>query len=241
MNVLKVDVLGKALNDYLAGETNVKLIVHSDITEPEELPAAYFFRDFNDLPELEKMALDLCRGEVADLGAGAGSHSLVLQERNLPVTAFDISVGACAVMHQRGVKQIQNKNIFDLGECQYDTILMLMNGLGLVGNPEGLTEFLQQIKKNLKPGAHIIADSSDISYMFYDEEGALAIDLNAEYYGVVTYQMEYKKVKGHSFKWLYIDFNVLADYAAECGYECELVAEGENYQYLARLGLPAKI
>ena len=235
MNTTDADVLGVALQDQLAKKENVTIAVYSDITETETLDAAYFFRDYAAMPEIEKVALDLCRGEVADLGAGAGSHSLVLQERKINVTAFDVSAGACTVMQQRGIKQVEKKNIFNLGDNQYDTILMLMNGLGLVGDIDGLTHFLQTIKKNLKPGAQIIADSSDISYMFYDDEGALHIDLNAEYYGVVTYQMEYNHLKGKLFKWLFIDFMVLADYAAQCGYNCELLYEGENYQYLARL------
>ena len=230
------DVIGKALLDYLAGEKDAALAVYSDIAEKEILDANYFFRDYAAMPELEKSALNLCLGDVADLGAGAGSHSLVLQNNNMDITAFDLSEGACAVMKFRGIKQVEHKDIFNLGVSQYDTILMLMNGLGLVGDLEGLRSFLLEIKKNLKPGAQIIADSSDISYMFYDEEeGVLLIDLNAEYHGVVTYQMEYKKVKGPAFKWLFIDFMLLSDYAAQYGYNCELLYEGENYQYLARL------
>jgi len=238
MTEISTDVLGNALIDYLAGEKDATLTVHSNITETEDLKATYFFRNYAAMPELEKTALDLCRGDVADLGAGAGSHSLVLQEKKLNVTAFDISEGACTVMQQRGIKAVVHTSIFEVGDKQYDTILMLMNGIGLVGDIDGLTSFLQQIKKNLKLGAQILADSSDITYMFYDEEeGALHIDLNAEYHGVVTYQMEYKKVKGQPFKWLFIDFTVLSDYATQCGFICELLYEGDNYQYLARLTL----
>jgi len=238
MTKISTDVLGNALIDYLAGEKDATLAVHSDITETEELKATYFFRNYAAMPELEKTALGLCRGDVADLGAGAGSHSLVLQEKKLNVTAFDISEGACTVMQQRGVKQVVHTSFFDLGDKQFDTILMLMNGVGLVGDIDGLTSFLQQIKKNLKPGAQILADSSDISYMFYDEEeGALHIDLNAEYHGVVTYQMEYKNLQGKPFKWLFIDFMVLADYATQSGFNCELLYEGDNYQFLAKLTL----
>jgi len=238
MSTTITDVLGKALLDYIAGEKDAALTVYSDIAETEILNADYFFRDYAAMPELEKLALNLCRGDVADLGAGAGSHTLVLQNNNINITAFDISEGACAVMKYRGVKQVEHKDIFNLGVTQYDTILTLMNGLGLVGDLEGLRTFLLEIKKNLKPGAQIIADSSDISYMFYDEEeGVLLIDLNAEYHGVVTYQMKYKEVKAPSFKWLFIDFMLLSDYAEQCGYNCELLYEGENCQYLARLSL----
>lgn len=232
---MQQDVLGAALQDYLQGEEAAVIMVHSDLTDPEELVAAQFFREFQGMPELEQEALKLCRGKVADLGAGAGSHALVLQERNLEVIAYDISPGACQVMQSRGVKKVVQADINDLGSEQFDTILMLMNGLGLVGDLEGLAFFLQQIKKNLKPGGSIIADSSDISYMFYDEEGYLCLDLNDKYHGVVEYEMAYKGQTGAPFNWLFIDFPLLEEYAAANGFECRFIQEDEHFHYLVEL------
>jgi SAM-dependent methyltransferase len=229
------DIIGHALQDYLAGNPETTMRVYSDIADPDLLPAAYFFRDENQMPALEKMALAQCRGKVADLGAGAGSHSLLLQQAGLEVVAFDISPGACSVMRKRGVQQVVQTDIFHLGPDKFDTILMLMNGIGLVKSPEGLVYFLQGLKKNLNPGGQVIFDSSDITYMYYDENGVLNLNLNAEYHGVVTYQMEYNGKKGQPFKWLFIDFVVLQDYCKQAGYTCELLATGENDQFLARL------
>lgn len=233
------DVLGAALQDYLQGEQGAVVTVHSDLTDPEELAAAQFFREFKAMPELEQEALNLCRGKVADLGAGAGSHALVLQQRNLAVTAYDISPGACQVMQSRGVGKVVQADINDLGSEQYDTILMLMNGIGLVGDLEGLAFFLQQIKKNLKPGGSIIADSSDISYMFYDEDGYLCLDLNDKYHGVVEYEMAYKGQTGAPFNWLFIDFPLLEEYAGANGFECRFIQEDEHFHYLVELRVQA--
>ncbi|KAA5544888.1 class I SAM-dependent methyltransferase [Adhaeribacter rhizoryzae] len=231
------DIIGHALQDYLAGEQAATIQVYSDIADPEELIAAYFFRSAAQMPELEKIALRHCRGKIADLGAGAGSHSLELQNNGFNVTAFDISKGACAVMRKRGVNNVVQADVFSLGAEQFDTILMLMNGIGLVNSPDGLVYFLERLKNNLAPGGQVILDSSDITYMYYDEEGALNLDLNAEYHGVVTYQMEYKNKKGQPFKWLFIEFPVLQEYCEQTGYTCELLAQGENDQYLAKLTL----
>ncbi|MDB5261412.1 MAG: class SAM-dependent methyltransferase [Adhaeribacter sp.] len=231
------DIIGNALQDFMAGDPEATIRVYSDIAEPDLLTAAYFFRNWEQMPALEKTALEYCRGQVADLGAGAGSHSLFLQQKGLVVTAFDISKGACSVMKKRGVKKVTQTNIFELGPNRYDTILMLMNGIGLVNSPEGLTYFLERLKKNLHPGGQLVVDSSDITYMYYDEDGALNLNLNGEYHGVVTYQMEYKNIKGQPFKWLFIDFPVLKDYAEQCGYSCTLITEGENDQFLAQLTL----
>ncbi|GEO04631.1 hypothetical protein AAE02nite_22950 [Adhaeribacter aerolatus] len=231
------DIIGHALQDYLAGEQEAIIRVYSDIAEPDVLLAAYFFRSPEQMPELEKIALANCRGKIADLGAGAGSHSLYLQQKGFDITAFDISKGACSVMKKRGVHQVVHSDIFHLGTERFDTVLMLMNGIGLVNSPEGLVDFLERLKNNLNPGGQVILDSSDITYMYYDEEGALNLDLNGEYHGVVTYQMAYKNKKGQPFQWLYIEYPILKDYAGQAGYNCEFMAEGENDQYLARLTL----
>jgi SAM-dependent methyltransferase len=231
------DVLGNALLDYIKGDDKATILVGSDLTETEELGAAHFFRDFQQMPILEQKALSLCQGKVADLGAGGGSHALVLQQTLAEVTAFDISPGACQVMKERGVKDPVHADINHLGNTRFDTILMLMNGIGLVGDLEGLATFLQEIKKNLKPGGRIIADSSDISYMFYDEEGYLCLDLNDKYHGVVTYEMTYKGQTGPPFNWLFIDFPLLEEYAGKYGFDCRFIEEDEHFHYLVELQL----
>ena len=237
MDTIEKDILGQALLDYYAGDQGAVIHVFSDISEREDLPVAHFFREWEQMPELEQKALNYCSGTILDLGAGAGSHSLVLQEKGFQVTACDQSDGACAVMRQRGINRVEQSNAFNLTGETYDTILMLMNGIGLVQDLNGLALFFESIKCRLKPGGKIIADSSDISYMYYDEEGAINLDLNAEYHGVVTYQMEYKLGIGEQFKWLFIDFGVLQDYAQDAGFICNLLAEGENYHYLVELKL----
>ncbi len=234
---MAADIIGNALRDYMDGVPDVKILVHSSIAETDEMTGAYLYRDYEQMPELEKLALAECRGSIADLGAGAGSHALYLQKQNLPVTAFDISKGACRVMKKRGVKEVQNIPFNQLENEKFDTILMLMNGLGLTGNLDGLAFFFEKVKKHLNPGGQIIADSSDISYMFYDEEGALNLNLAADYYGEVTYQMEYKGVTGKPFNWLFIEFAILEDYAEKAGFACQMLYEDEHFHYLVKLTL----
>jgi SAM-dependent methyltransferase len=234
---MKQDIIGSALLDYFNGEKEAVIQVHSDLSEPEELMAAHFFRDVKAMPALERKALSLCQGKVADLGAGGGSHALVLQERLAEVSAYDISPGACQVMELRGVKQPIQADFGQLGDTQFDTILMLMNGIGLVGDLEGLSDFLGRIKQNLKPGGRIIADSSDISYMFYDEEGYLCLDLNDKYHGVVNYEMHYKGQSGPPFNWLFIEYPLLEEYAVKNGYACKFIQEDDHYHYLVELTL----
>ncbi|WP_243635844.1 class I SAM-dependent methyltransferase [Hymenobacter edaphi] len=233
------DPIGAALLDYVAGQTAATITVHSNVAEDEPLPAKYFFRTLWEMPALERTALDQCRGRVLDLGAGAGAHALELQSRGFQVKAVDVSPGAAQVMQQRGVQEVACHDVFELStrhdEARYDTLLMLMNGLGVVGTLEGLERFLALAHPLLVPGGQILATSADISYLYEDEDGALVFDLNAPYYGQVDYQMSYQEQTGPAFHWLFADPTIVQDYAEAAGYEVEFVDEDENQQFLVRL------
>jgi SAM-dependent methyltransferase len=235
------DILGQALLDYQHGHHSAALTVQCSAAEDEQLPAAYLFRTLLAMPELERQALDECRGRVLDLGAGAGCHTLELQSRGFAdVRAIDQSAGAVQVMQARGVQQVARHDVFDKrgpDERPYDTILLLMNGIGLAGTLEGLDKFLLHARTLLAPDGQILATSSDISYLYEDEDGALVFDLNGPYYGEVTYNFEYKGQVGEPFPWLFIDASLLEDAARQAGYEVEFLGEDEAGQYLVRLTL----
>jgi SAM-dependent methyltransferase len=233
------DLLGQALLDYQHGQHSAALTVQCSAADDEPLPAAYFFRTLLAMPELERQALDECRGRVLDLGAGAGCHTLELQSRGFTdVLALDQSAGAVQVMQARGVQQLTQRSVFApraAEELPYDTILMLMNGLGLAGTLEGLDKFLAHARTLLAPDGQILATSSDISYLYEDEDGALVIDLNGPYYGEVDYTFQYKDQTGEPFPWLFIDAALLEDAARQAGYEVDFIDNDESGQYLVRL------
>lgn len=232
---LAYDVLGEALQDYANGKTDAALSVFSDIADDEELPAVHFFRDFDQMPPIEQEALNLCHGKVLDVGAAAGRHARVLQDRGLDVHAIDISPGAVAVMRKLGIKNVALQDFFNIQNQKFDTILMLMNGIGICGKLEKLDEFFEQIKTLLNPEGQVLLDSSDILYMYEEEDGSCCIDLNSNYYGEVKYQFSYQGRESAAFDWLFVDFDLLSDYADKHGFICELLLEGLNYDYLARL------
>ncbi len=233
-----LDPLGAACLDYMLGEKSAQITVQSNIVEDDVLPVEYLFRGFKDMPDLEKKALTISTGKILDVGAGAGSHALYLQQNNKEVYANEISPAACDVMRQRGVKNIIQQDFYQLPEdVKYDTILMLMNGIGIAGDTGNLESFFTKVKQLLNPGGCLIVDSSDIRYLFEDDDGSLLINLNDDYYGEISYRMVYKDVKGKSFKWLFIDDELLKFYAEQSGLKMEKVAEGMHYDYLAKLSL----
>jgi SAM-dependent methyltransferase len=238
MPVLKKhqDPIGNAVKDYLNGITDESILVRTDIAEDEHLSPAYFLRDFNQMPVQEQEALKRASGKVLDVGAGAGAHSLWLQEQGLEVDAIDISPILCEVMQKRGVKNVLLKDIYDLKDLQYDTILLLMNGAGVAQTLSGLERLLIHLKSLLNPGGKILADSSDLLYLFTDENCETWVDIAADtYYGEMQYQLSYKKIKGKAFPWLFVDPDNFIAIAHQCGFRLVEQISGSHFDYLVEI------
>ena len=230
------DPMGSAIADYFAKGKSAKLRVLSSQFEEDEIPTEQLFRTYDEMPELEQEALQLAKGKILDCGAGSGCHALALQEMGKDVEAIDISPLSVEVMKKRGVKEAYCVNLFDENYLQkFDTILMLMNGSGIIGKLENMGAFFTKMKQLLNPGGCIYMDSSDLRYLFEDEDGSFLIDLAGGYYGEIDFRMQYKQIKGEPFDWLYVDFQTLSYYANENGFKAEMVKEGEHYDYLACL------
>jgi len=223
------DILGQALYDHYHQLQPHKLWIHNQYGPKEEMPVDTYFRGEDDMPDLEWLALNECRGCVLDIGAGAGSHALALQKRGMNVTALEISPLAVQVMQNRGVKQTTLADIFTYNQNKFDTLLLLMNGVGLAGTIAGLTQLLTHLGTLLNDGGQILFDSSDVAYLY---EGKLPAE---DYYGEISYQYEYNRQKTDWFKWLYADEHIMQTIATDAGFKMEVLLEDEYDQYLARL------
>ena len=226
--------MGSAIKAYFEKGRAAKLRVFSPMFDEDEIPVKMLFRKENEMPSIERKALSMAKGRTLDVGAGAGCHSLVLQQRGTDVTAIDISPLAVETMKLRGVKEVRQQDFFEVDEC-FDTILMLMNGIGIVGRLQRMPLFFRLLDRILAPGGQLLCDSSDICYVFENEDGEMLFPEGDGYYGELTYQMQYDDVKGETFPWLYIDDETLRACAEACGYQVEVVQQGEHYDYLARI------
>ncbi|MDB5120793.1 MAG: SAM-dependent methyltransferase [Sphingobacteriales bacterium] len=225
-----MDIFGLALTDFFQSKTNDTLWLHNNYGEKEEMPVDVFFRDEDEIPELETIALNLCTGRILDIGAGVGSHALILQKNGFNVTALEVSTNACKIMEARGVQNILNQDIFTYNSGKFDTLLLLMNGIGLSKTLTGIIDFLKIASDLLTPNGQLIFDSSDISYLY--EDSNIPED---RYYGEISYQYEYKNQRSNWFKWLYIDQLLLTQIANEQGWNCTVLYEDDMDQYLAKL------
>lgn len=231
------DPMGTAIYDFFKYGKAARLRVFSSQFDEDEIPVATLFRSYNEMPPIEQTALRLSTGKILDVGAGSGCHTLALREMGKDATAIDISPLSVKVMKERGLNAMP-VNLFDPLFCEsFDTILMLMNGSGIIGKLEHLGDFFQRMKLLLRHGGCVLMDSSDLKYLFEEEDGSYLIDLAGDYYGEIDFRMQYKQVKGDTFDWLYIDFDTLSLYAAQYGFKAEMVEEGSHYTYLAKLTL----
>ncbi len=228
------DLFGQALLDYQNGNYTEDIITSTNISENDILPVPYLFRNYKEMPEIEQKALDLSKGKVLDVGCGAGSHSLYLQnEKGLIVKAIDISEGAIQVCKKRGVKQTEVLDVLKETE-QFDTILLLMNGTGVFQKLDQVTKYLLHLKSLLNPNGQILIDSSDIKFMYEDEDDSY-FDENDNYYGELEYYLEYNGQKEEPFNMLYLDFELLKKACFAVDLKCEMLTEGEHYDYLAKI------
>jgi SAM-dependent methyltransferase len=232
---MKKDVFGLAISDYYHQK------YQEDITtlyegEEDSISIPYLFRDFKSMPSLEQYALTLCKGNILDVGCGAGSHSLYLQDQKaLDVTAIDISAQAIEIVKKRGVKNAKCTSIFEVKNQQFDTILMLMNGIGIAKKLAGVGPLLDHLKGLLSPKGQILIDSSDLIYIYeIDEDSAIYLPADKAYYGELDITMSYKNLQ-ETVSWVYVDFKNLQLIAKEVGLKCDLLKEGEHYDFLVRL------
>jgi len=231
-----LDLFGKAILDFQTNNSPENIITETDISEADEMDVAYLFRSYKEMPNLEKKALQLAKGKILDVGCGAGSHSLYLQnEKNLAVTSIDISKNAIKACQLRGLKNAKVQNILELENEKFDTILLLMNGTGIFGTLAETSDYLLKLKSLLAPNGQILIDSSDIIYMFDEDEDGSKWIPDAGYYGELTFTISYKNQTEESFPWLYLDYNTLQNAAFANGLQCELIEEGKHFDYLAQL------
>lgn len=232
-----MDPFGKALKDFFNTKKKNFVYILRDDGLKEEHAISYYFREENEINKLEQVALDLCKGKILDFGAGAGPHSLILQQRGFDVFALDISSEACEIMEQRGVKKVLNQSIYSIEGKKFDTILALGRSIGNVGTISGLEHFLRFIPKIMNSGGQIILDAGDIRktdnpiHLNYQRNN----EKNGKYFGEIRFQIEYKGIKGQMFEMLQIDPDKLRKICSCTNWKAKIIIELENGNYLAQL------
>lgn len=224
------DLFGIALLDFYHNRSTEPLILHTVYGPPESVPLERFFEDENEFSDLDFFALELIRGSILDIGAAAGKHALYLQQLDYDITAMDISPSCGKIMKQSGLKKIIITDVFQYTGKKFDTILMLMNGIGLAENLAGIEQLFNHLKSMINPGGQLLLDSTDISYLYEKNQKPIA-----RYFGELTFSYEYKNKLSEPFNWIYIEQKKLLETAKKTGWKCQIIFEDESNAYLARL------
>ena len=233
---LDADPMGRMILDYLDGDARAQVSVYSPHLEMAEMTGAMMCRSFHGMGKMEQRALALCRGRILDVGAGSGCHSLYLQEKGEEVTALDISPGCVAAMERRGVKHVLQESVFHLTGRHYDTLLMLMNGIGLCGNLEGLNRFFEILPTLLAPGGQVVTDSTNLAVYACDDQ-QMPWEEDPEGWGAweTRFSVSYGDIRGEGFDWLYLDAKTLFYYANRHGFACNLIFQGQDGEFLVQM------
>lgn len=226
----ETDVFGKALYDYYHGVFEAPLMLYNNYGNPEEVPPEAFFGDEDEFSTTEVFALSLCGGKVLDIGAATGRHTSWLQKKGIETHALDMSPYCCRLMRLIGLNNIIEQDILHYTGQKFDTLLMLMNGIGIAGNPEGLVALLKYIKTIILPGGQVLFDSSDLSYLYESLENT-SIDQN----GVIRYRYGYKSLQSEWFEWLYASESLLKKACKLSGWQMQVICRDDQDQFLVRL------
>lgn len=230
------DPIGRAVYDFHFNSLDQPIIVRSEDFDDDSIETSYLFRSYKQMPALEKKALSLCRGSILDVGACAGTHSVYLQEKGFEVTSLETSALCCEVLKNRNLRNVIHQDIFKFSNQKFDTILLLMNGTGIAGSLSGLDILLHHLKTLLNPEGQILIDSSDLIYLFEQEDGTALIDISADkYYGELTFQTEYKSWISEPFPWLYVDLSNLENSVEKNQLKIKKIFKGQHYDYLAQI------
>ena len=242
MNPEAMKPFGLALTDYFNGDKEAAFNICCDDGVTSTLPAVVFFRQSTDY-DIDRIALDHCRGRVLDIGAGTGLHSLQLQSRGFSVTAIDISPEACNIMRKRGLSEVHCVDICDFKAEPFDTLLILGRGIGMVENIAGLEYFWADMHRLVTPEGQIVLNSADVECTGNPEDLAYQ-EVNrrtGRYIGEVRMYFEYKGLKGPMCGWLHVAPKTLAEHAVKACWTCEVIVREEDSNYLAKLTKTNKI
>ncbi len=198
-------LLSKAVGDHIKSGKEKIITIWLNGVKDDSYRASYFIRSFNEMPEYEQIALSLCEGSILDIGAGAGAHSAFLTTKNKMVTALESDSGFVTLLSLIPNATVVHQDLFNYKPTQtFDTILLLMNGLGISQSVSKLPEMFDKLAVLLSEKGKILVEITD--YKHSPEYGPETM-----YNPEVTFRLMYNKKFSEEFTWLYPDLEMVTE------------------------------
>lgn len=224
--VSAMDPLALALQDHVQLNRSVDVDFRRDDGIWYAQSTDQYFTVPQWLVEIEENILSRTQAPVLDVGAASGRHALMLQQRQIQVTAIDSCQKCVELMQSRGVLDAREVDIFDLDEGAWHTVLFMMETIGLVGTIDLLRTLLVHLHRIVRADGQILLDARAVQ-----SDGG-----SGHYEGELELQMRYRDTIGEVFRWLYVDFDTLCEVASDCGWTVEQIGRDEQTEaYAARL------
>ncbi len=197
-------LISRAVKDFIESKEEKFIKIWHNQLKEESYSASYFLRTYDKMPEYEQLALSLCQGSILDIGAGAGAHTRYLISKNLDVTSLEFDSGFAEIIQQVENSKVIQEDFFSYSTKEkFQTILLLMNGLGIAQSKARLPIMFDKLKDLLADNGRIIVEITD--YKFSPEYDPTTMN-DPE----VTYRVMYEGSFSEEFHWLYPNLEMVS-------------------------------
>ena len=231
------DAYGQEIWAYYLGKPSFEIVERDDEYIDLSPGGKLYFAEYNDWPEFEKTAMKYVKGRVLDIGCGAGRHSLYLQEKGLDVLGLDNSPLAVKVCKERGLKNVKIMSIDEISQLKpnlFNTIIMMGNNFGLLGDFNKAKILLKKFHEITSSQAIIIASSNDP----YKTDNPFHLEyqeLNRKkgrMSGQIRIRLRFLKFIGDWFDYLLVSKKVMKEILNGTGWEVKEFIDSENSFYI---------
>jgi ubiquinone/menaquinone biosynthesis C-methylase UbiE len=235
---LKKDAYGQEIMDFFKGQESYEIVERDDGFIAPSAGPKFYFQEYKDWPKIEKEAIKYAKGEVLDIGAGAGRVALYLQKIGFRVTAIDNSPLTIKVCQKRGVKKaivLPIERISTFKRDTFDTIIMYGNNFGLFNSFQRAKLLLKTMVRITKPNAVIIAESND-PYQTKETVHRHYHKLNmsrGNLCGQTRIRIRYKNFIGDWFSYLLVSKKEMKDILNGTGWKIDKFIDSPGSAYIA--------